>query len=60
MDDLLPKCQLPKKRKNKNKNKEKIDKKKKEKKIETKNASLKLDRLRHNNSFLWEKKTFLQ
>ena len=47
MDDLLPKCQLPKKRKNKNKNKEKIDKKKKEKKIETKNASLKLDRLRH-------------
>ena len=44
--------QLPKKRKNKNKNKEKIDKKK-EKKIETKNASLKLDRLRH---YKWEKK----
>ena len=56
MDDLLPKCQLPKKRKNKNKNKEKIDKKK-EKKIETKNASLKLDRLRH---YKWEKKIFLQ
>ena len=46
--------ELPKNRKNKNKNnkKEKIDKNKKEKKIETKNASLKLDRLRHNNSFL--------
>ena len=43
MDDLLPKYQLPKKRKNK----EKIDKKKNEKKIETKNASSKLDRLRH-------------
>lgn len=60
MDDLLSKCQLPKNRKNKNKNKnnkkEKIDKKKTEKKIETKNASLKLDRLRYNNSFLWEKK----
>ena len=49
MDDLLPKYQLPKKRKNK----EKIDKKKKEKKIETKSASLKLDRLRH---YKWEKK----
>ena len=44
MDDLLPK--------NRKEEKKKKKKKKKKKRIETKNASLKLDSLRHKKSFL--------
>lgn len=49
--------ELPKNRKNnkKKKNKEKTIRRRR-RRSRQKNASLKLDRLRHNNSLLWEKK----